>query len=170
MSEPEKVDQPPQLAVARAARSQEASKAKRELAEKNQKEFVARIAGSRARLTLLPREMLQAIAFGVAEVALMKILTGEVPIKTAKEAADVAKISLDIGRIEVGDPTSIQGEYSPEQRADLIANAKALREQLERRQIEAERSGESGWDPNSAPADSEGGPSPAGESGASVSA
>jgi hypothetical protein len=163
----------PHLEVARAAKSEKARQEKAALAEKNQREFVARIAGSRARLTLLPRELLQAVAFGVAEVSLMKVLTGEVPIKTAKEAADVAKIALDIGRIEVGDPTSIHGEYSPEQREDLIANAKALRAELEKRQREAEKHGDSGWDgegSNPVPADSEPGSSTAAGESASVSA
>lgn len=161
------MSQPANLDVARAAKSQEAREAKAVLAEKNRSEFVARIAGAKARVGLLPRDLIQALAFGVTEVALMQVLTGEVKIKTAKEAIDVAKIALDIGRLEMGDPSSINEPMSPTQREDLIANAKALRAELEERAKSAARDG---WDPNAAPADSAPGSSTGPAESESVSA
>lgn len=121
---------------ARARETAEAADRRRKGAEAKRR-FEATIAGAKSRAALLDRELLGELSFSAALIAVMAIVNGTVEIKTAKEAAEVARALVDIGRLERGDPSAHSTQLSPEERAVRIESAKRLRDELaERAKVE----------------------------------
>lgn len=122
---------------ARAA-AQKAHENKKAAAQAAREAFLATIAGAKVRVAHVPRPLITETAFAVTNLMLAKILTGELVVTNAKEAAMIAKMALDIGRLEIGDPASNTGELTPEERDRRIEAAKELRKELEKRQAALE--------------------------------
>lgn len=89
------------------------------------------VSGAEIRAGSFKREALPSLAFAAAGYALAKVLTGEVPINTVKEASDIAKVAVSIGRLETGDPDQNTGQWSPERLEQARENVKALHARLD---------------------------------------
>lgn len=101
-------------------------------------EFEAFIRGGQARSTLLPRAMLRDLAWAAADLMVLKIVNGHLKPKSAKEAADIARMMQEVARREAGESDTTVTITTPEQRANAIARFTEMREQAMRRQaIEA---------------------------------
>lgn len=140
----ERVEPLPEVATARVVPLHEPSEqerikkdAERERIERalaNKREFEAMVQGTTNRLALLPdRTFLANLAFGVANLAFAKIMTGQVPINTAREASDLAKVAIEIGRLESGDPTRHDRPLTEEERQNAIASIAKLSDSLSER-------------------------------------
>ena len=84
-------------------------------------EWEKMVAGAEARISTLKRELIPLLGFGVAEVMLMQVLNGTLEVKDAKQAAEVAKIALELARTE-------QGESRENLGVALTADERAKRE------------------------------------------
>ena len=79
--------------------------------------------------TSVPRELVGSLAAGVANMMLVEILVGDLKPKTVREAADAAKVALEIARLEAGEGNPAPADMTAEQRAAKLAEA---RDALER--------------------------------------
>lgn len=119
------------------SRSEDEHAARLAAARRNKAELESFVRGSMARAESLQRGLLPRLGFAVADLMLMEIVTGRLKPKTAKEAADIAKVALDIARRESGEPDSSIVIGTPEQRAAAIAKISELKAIAEQRQLTA---------------------------------
>lgn len=138
--EPGKRTPPPKPFTTESAKAANRVKRERDVAAaaEARERFLGTIAGAKVRVVHVPRTLISETAFGVANYMLAQILTGQLVVNNAKDAATIAKLALDIGRLEIGDPTSNQGELTVEEREKRIEAAKMLRADLEARQAALE--------------------------------
>lgn len=110
---------------------------RRQVADLNRRKYEAFLKGSEERVKTLPREDIRGLAFSVSNLMLRNLLTGRVKVKSAKEAADVAKITYDLGRREVGDEDLATTITSPEQRARALEEIGGMLAAARARAVEA---------------------------------
>lgn len=106
-------------------------------ARENKARWDAFIRGAKERSEALPRENIRGEAYGVASLMFKNLLTGRIKPKSAKEAAEVAKIAYEIGRKETGDEDLATQVASPEQRARAEEGIRAIFATVQARAIEA---------------------------------
>lgn len=94
-----------------------------------------RVQGAKLRSSLLPRMLTRGFAEGTVNLMFAKILQNEVEPKSAKEAAEVAKIADDIARRHGGE--KIKDENRPKERDELLQTVRDLAPELQRRAQEA---------------------------------
>lgn len=105
---------------------------KRAAADAKRKEFLARVKGAELKSLELPRSMLKVIPFAVANLMMVDILNGRIKVRTAGEAAQIAKIALEMGRLEMGDAVNAEPLTSDE-RKQRITEAGMLMQELKKR-------------------------------------
>ena len=113
---------------------------RREQARAARARFVGSIAGAKLRSEELPRELLKVLPFAVANLMMVKVLTGEVPVKTASEASQVARAAVEIGRLEMGDAINAEpltAEERAGRAAELAAVVQAIKDEREKHEAEA---------------------------------
>lgn len=98
--------------------------------------FEHRVTGASARAGRLPRTLIAALAAGTTNLMLQKILQEELVPATAKEAADIAKITNTIFREQSGQ-TAGNKNLTPQERAAKEAEVDALSATLAARAKEA---------------------------------
>lgn len=84
---------------------------------------VHRVKGALLRSDLLPRKLTKKLAEGAGNRMLAQLLQGEIEPRTAKEAAEVAKIAFEIARHE---PSDAKPEAETRVREELEASARLL--------------------------------------------
>lgn len=94
--------------------------------------FLHMVKGAQARAGLLPRAMTSAMAAGATNLMLAEILHGNVVPLTAKEAAEVAKITNAIAKDVLGE-TPDNRDLTPDERAKKLETAVKLEETLRER-------------------------------------
>ena len=105
-------------------------------AARNKAAFESFVRGGKARAEMLPRGGIQNLAFGVTGLMLNQLMTGRLKPASAKEAADIARITHDIARKESGeDGTTVV--RSPEERERAVAAILELANAAKARAIEA---------------------------------
>lgn len=103
-------------------------------AERRRKRFVAAVKGAEVRADVIPTTFLAQIAFPTAGVMLAKVLNGDLEPKSAKEAADIAKMAVDLGVLANKVNLEMGGEpVAPVSKEDAKKAAKALRDDLQER-------------------------------------
>lgn len=95
-------------------------------AAENKARYDAFLRASADRAKSLPREDVRAKAFAATNLMLSNIILGRVKPKSAKEAADVAKITYELGRRETGDEDLATQITTPEQRQAVLGGIKDL--------------------------------------------
>lgn len=95
--------------------------------------FDALVKNATAKSSQLERRLLTSFAFGTANLMLAEILAGKVEPKDAKQAAEIAKIALDIGRTEMGEGSVLPENLEPYERRAKIAEAKAMLAEIRER-------------------------------------
>lgn len=98
--------------------------------------FEHRRAGAEARAGRLPRRLTNALASGATNLMLSRIIQEEVVPITAKEAAEVAKITHAIAQASVGEGRS-GVPLTDEERKERLAEAAKFEAVLEQRASEA---------------------------------
>lgn len=113
-------------------------------------EFVARKERARVRAAEYNRDLIPLLSFGVSAEMLANLLDpqNELKPKTAKEAIEVAKIALEIGRREMGEGEPGVESLTGDQRQAKIDKANEL---LAQAQAAAERLGQAGGRPVAVP-------------------
>lgn len=111
-------------------------------AEAARKAFVAKVAGAQLRAKELPRDLLKILAPAVANVMLVDLLNGKYPVRTAQEAAQIAKLASEIGRAEMGEGYGNQ-PMTAEERRQKIDELALMQAELKKRQeiLAAQESG-----------------------------
>lgn len=111
--------------------------ARKEAARRARAAFLGKVSGAKLRAEQLPRDLTRVLPFAVANQMMVEVLTGAVPIRSAGEAAQVAKAMVEIGRLELGEGNSAE-PATPEERearakelSMLINQIKAERDRLE---------------------------------------
>lgn len=115
----------------------DAERVKVEQAVAARDEFEKLVNGGVVRAAAFDRTVLPHLGFATAGLMLTEILTGRIEIRTAKEAADVAKLALEIARREAGEPDANAGIQTPEQRQVMLKNIEAMRHELGERAKQA---------------------------------
>jgi hypothetical protein len=92
--------------------------------------------GAEARSGRLPKKLLPSLAAGVTNLMLVNILQERVVPQTAKEAADVAKITAGILKDSLGEGRGT-APLTAEERAKKVGDAEKLEKLLEKRAAEA---------------------------------
>ena len=95
------------------------------------------VANAQAKSGDLDRKLLTQFAFGAANLMLAEIVAGVHVPKDAKQAAEVAKIALEIGRTETGEGPATPEEIGADARRSKIDQANALYAELQARGREA---------------------------------
>lgn len=113
---------------------------RRERAARKKAEYEAFTRGAMARTEYHPRTGIAKLAFGVSNRMLMEIMTGRLTPKTAKEAADIAKIAQSIAKAEVGDGDGDIRILSDEDRLRAYETVAGLRNAANARAVEAAQS------------------------------
>lgn len=111
---------------------------RRKAAEQARRRFAAQIAGAQARESYLSRDMLKTMPFAVADLMFIKLLTGELVPRNAGEAAQVARLAVEVGRAELGESTAVE-PLTAKERDQRIAAARALEKALAARRGDLER-------------------------------
>lgn len=124
---------PPDEAAAETERERELAERRVATAAAKRAEFLSLIAGGKVRAAELPRDLISQFGFAVAGFALAQVLTGQVKITSAREAAELAKVGTELGRLESGAEPGSNKEMSPEERQRLIDNASSLGKSLQER-------------------------------------
>lgn len=115
---------------------------RKELARIERARFLSGISGAQLRARELPRDLLKVLPFAVAGRIFADVLNGNIKIKTASEAAQMAKIAVEIGRAELGEATSAEPLTSEERQTRIKAAGVMLEEIRIRKEIlEAEETG-----------------------------
>ena len=118
-------------AEALAADVEEMDRAK--VAASKRAEFLSLIQQGQIKVGLLPRELMAGFGIATANLMLLKILTGKTEVTTARQAADVAKIALDIARLELGQGAPTAEDMDEDARKAAIAKAMQVMEDLRAR-------------------------------------
>lgn len=105
-------------------------------AEERKAIFLFNKAGALARAGQLPRLLTGNLSAGATNLMLVSILQGELKPATAKEAAEVAKITHAIFR-EASGATAGNINLTPEERRDRLSQVDQLQKDLEHRAKEA---------------------------------
>lgn len=95
--------------------------------------FRSRVNGAKVRTAEMPRDLLLTLTFGVAVDMVIRLALGELQPKTAKEAAEVARLMLAIGRTETGEGGEDPATLTDDQRAAKIARARELMDEAKAR-------------------------------------
>lgn len=108
------------------------------LAEERRRHVLGLMRGSKLRVGLLELEtdgnglaaLLANLGISTAAFMLMEVINGNLPVKDARQAADIAKIALDIHRQMTGDEEGDLATLPPEKRAErrtvLVREAKSM--------------------------------------------
>jgi hypothetical protein len=88
--------------------------------------FDRTVANATVKSSALERKLLATFAVGTANWMLARILSGEIEPKDAKQAAEIAKIALDIARTETGEGDIRPEDMTTDERKLKIAQAQAL--------------------------------------------
>lgn len=100
------------------------------------------VAGGKARSSYLPRELIAGLAFATVDLMLLRIVNGTVKPKSAKEAAEVARIAHELARKEVGEADARFVISSPEERAKALARLQEMHQLVRQRALEAGQDGQ----------------------------
>lgn len=114
----------------------DAAAEKRALAAYNRKNAQDRVNRSKARASLLPRDLVPLLAGGVAADMLVGLINGEYTARNAKEAIDVAKIALEMVRTEMGEGPLGPAALSEDAREQLKAKARETLDKLKQESVE----------------------------------
>ncbi|MCP4346117.1 MAG: hypothetical protein GY795_11405 [Desulfobacterales bacterium] len=105
-----------------------------ERARENRAREAALSAGAKVRADLWPRGELAEHAFAAAAKIAAGILTGEYGLRNGREAAQVMKDLVHVGRLENAQPTDIPGaRESGEERDETIERLQRMQEELGQR-------------------------------------
>ena len=89
----------------------------------------ATVDDGKGRAAILPRALLGQASLAAATMIALRVLTDQYEFRNPKDAVDAAKVFAEIGRLEMGEATSIAGEVAP-RTPEEIAKAKAEKEAL----------------------------------------
>lgn len=113
--------------LSRAEKADLAEKAKAKAkseALKRRNEFQARVNRGKATAHELPRSLIPLFGFTVASKMLLDILSGDLEVRNAKDAAEIAKVALSLAREETGEGAARPEDLTPTERTQKIAAAK----------------------------------------------
>lgn len=99
-----------------------------QIAAANKARFEGAVRGAQARAEMLPRSIISQLAYGVSAKMLVELIRGTYKPKSAKEAADIAKITYELARRESGESDLTITITTPEERAKALETLRILRE------------------------------------------
>lgn len=116
--------------------------AKRDAA-RNKIAFDRMVANSDAKAAELGRDRIALLGFGTSAYMLAQILSGKIEPKDAKQAAEIAKIALDMARTETGEGAQVNPrDLSGDERKRMIEEATDMVARLRDQAVRTK----AGWD------------------------